>query len=146
MQTINLVMQGAFICVKKRGIYKDNLGFVHNIDDSKVTLLLVPRLSYVPDRHHHLFGRPSQALFNPNRAREVFGLGAVEGDDTTQFYKFQKSSFKGGFLECIFSFCQLVTKNVQPMFKELEIFSASLMMDLRSFARFNWYCDELLNS
>src|ERR1700677_3445546 len=63
-----------------------------------------------------------------------------------QFYKFQKSSFKGGFLECIFSFCQLVTKNVRPTFKELEIFSTSLMMDPGSYARFNWYCDELLNS
>src|ERR1700677_4453277 len=98
MQTINSVTQGAFVHVKKRGIYKDDLGFVLNVDDSKVMLLLVPRLSYVPDRHHHLFGRSSQALFDPNRAQEVFGLSAVKGDDTMQFYKYQKSLFKGGFL------------------------------------------------
>lgn len=138
---------GDWVRVKKKGLYKDDVGCVLNADlpNSTITMLLRPRLSYVNGQQ---FTRPLPALFDPDRARVVFGPGSVQGDDATQCFSFQGMSFQHGFLKCSFPLRQLVTKDVLPKFSEIENFYSHLMTMTPpwDWSRCKWYRDDYFNS
>lgn len=144
------VSEGDWVRVQKKGIYKGDIAYVLHADlvNSTVTVLLLPRLSYSKGRNQSQVIRPLPVLFDPNRAREVFGPGSVQGDDAAQSFKFQEMSFQRGFLKFLFPLRQLVIKDVQPTFAEMENFCSYLMMVKPSWdwSRCKWYRDDYLNS
>jgi ribosomal protein L24 len=144
------VRDGDWVRVKKKGLYKDDVGYVLTTDllNSSVTVLLLPRISYAKDRLDSAITRPPPAPFDHNRARSVFGLDSVKGDDAAHSCQFQQMSFQGGLLKSLFPLRHLVTRDVQPTYRQIEKLYSYLMTTTPSWdwSRDTWYRGDYLNS
>jgi Early transcription elongation factor of RNA pol II, NGN section len=127
MRNTDVVAFGHWVRIKK-GAYKKDLGFVTDMDSftSRVRLWVIPRLSY-SDIKRTRYTRSDQSLFDPDRARTVFGPDTVQ--QRIDRFKFQGKVFKHGLLERVLALNDLTTKNVHPTYDELRLFSESLGFD-----------------
>jgi transcription elongation factor SPT5 len=127
MKTVMTVAEGDWVRTRS-GTYKGDIGYVTEVItySAKVRVFLVPRLSYLErskDLKRLPETRPLPALFDADRARNIFGTEAVQqGKD---WLRFQGMKFKDGFLERRVNVHTLNTKNVRPTFEEIELFNAS---------------------
>jgi transcription elongation factor SPT5 len=122
----------------KRGLYRHDLGCIRDQESfsSRVTVAVVPRLSYNPHptplksgtKRQAPHARPSQALLDVDHARQI---GNVQGSRSRNGYlKFQGMYFHGGLLIRQYSVHDLITKSVTPRYDEIRLFRASPCFDL----------------
>lgn len=113
----------------KRGLYKDDLGYVDCIDlaQNSVNLKLVPRVDYTrlrgalrnqEDRSTKSKRRPQPILFDPDRIRQVGGDITNDGD----FMIFESGHYRRGFLFKKFPLDAIISEGVKPTIPELERF------------------------
>jgi hypothetical protein len=122
----------------KVGIYEGDPAYV-TAAKNKIRLLLVPRISY---EQHDVVTRPQLALFDPDRARAVFGGSAVQQVNNTLVFK--RMVFKDGLLEKAFPRKQLIIGNVRPTLEEIESFSQSPQFPRHSRAK--WEAEEVADA
>ncbi|XP_063989412.1 transcription elongation factor SPT5-like [Diachasmimorpha longicaudata] len=119
----------------KRGLYKDDIAQVDNIDDLKhnqVTLKLLPRIDYTKPRgalrtaqsesdalKRKKGRRPPAKLFDPGAIRAIGGDITSDGD----FLMFEGNPYSPkGFLYKKFLINAIVTEGIKPTLSELEKF------------------------
>jgi hypothetical protein len=122
----------------KIGIYEGDPAYV-TAAKNKIRLLLVPHISY---EQFDIVTRTQRALFDPDRARAVFGGSAVQQVNNTLVFK--RMTFKDGLLEKVFPRNQLIIGGVRPTSEEIELFSQSPQFPRHSRAK--WEAKEVADA
>jgi transcription elongation factor SPT5 len=109
-----------WVCVKKKGTYYNDLGFVYDINKEELTamVLLVPRIPLYSKRKRQ--GRPAPCLFDKGAVEVTYGADTIK--ERNWKLLFQNHDYDYGLLDIDFHFYDLSMEPVDPTSYDLTYF------------------------
>ena len=120
----------SWVRLKRYGKYKNDLGFVHEVDSRTLMMIVyvVPRIRLARKRKRNTWdsrqSRPPAALFDAERVAEFYGEKEVQRRNLV--FDFKGGIYlSGGLLELTCSPLDVSLTNINPTQPELDLFQAS---------------------
>jgi ribosomal protein L24 len=113
------VKQSSWVRLKTRGLYRNDLAFVLDIDERLLAIdaVVVPRI----DLRRKRVMCPNPSLFDLEEVKNVYGNSSVE--QRNQIHLFQGEEYKDGLLRLSLPVIHISIRNVNPTEFELNLFS-----------------------
>ena len=113
------VARGSWVRIKLPGRYRNDLGFVKDIDNRQMDaqVAIVPRIPLTSKRAQ----RPAASLFDVEAVKLFYGPDSVRR--ANQIHVFQGCELKNGLLERTLAIADLSSINVNPTQSELGLFA-----------------------
>lgn len=124
------VKPSSWVRLKRYGKYKDDLGFVYEVDPETLMMVvyLIPRIRLARKRKRNnqdsRQSRPPAALFDAKRVAEFYGEKEVQRKNLVFVFK-GGIYLPGGLLELTCSPLEVSLTNINPTQPELDLFRAS---------------------